>query len=189
MWLLSQVIDSFDATPLRSLLDKEKEITKVGLPLGNLTSQLFVNIYMNKFDQFAKRELKAKYYIRYADDFVFFSENKKWLLNIVEPIRKYLQSKLKLELHPNKIYLKTIDSGIDFLGWIIYPHHQILRTKTKRRMLKRLRKNPKPESMVSYFGLLSHGNTYNLQRELKKIFLLKNNLVVNNYNFVDKKLT
>ena len=156
LWLLEQVINSFNA----------KGKNGVGLPLGNLTSQLLVNIYMNKFDQFAMRDLKAKYYIRYADDFVFFSENKKWLLNIVEPICKYLQSKLKLVLHPNKIYFKTIDSGIDFLGWIIYPHHIILRTKTKRRMLKRLGKNVKPESLVSYLGLLGHGNTHKLQKKI-----------------------
>ena len=156
LWLLSKVIDSFNT----------KRKSGVGLPLGNLTSQLFVNIYMNKFDQFAKRHLKAKYYIRYADDFVIISANKNWLISQVGPIRDFLQDKLKLELHPNKIFLKTIDSGIDFLGWIIYPHHQILRTKTKRRMLKRLRINPKLESLASYLGLLKHGSTYQLQKKI-----------------------
>ena len=173
LWLLSQVIDSFSTKEIpvfAGMTERRKVATKrIGLPLGNLTSQLFVNIYMNKFDQFTKRELKAKYYIRYADDFVFFSENKNWLLSNIEPIRKYLQDELKLELHPNKIYLKTIDSGIDFLGWVIYPHYTILRTKTKKRILKRLRKNANLESLVSYLGLLKHGNTYELQKKVLKI--------------------
>ena len=71
LWLLGRVIDSFEAKP------------KTGLPLGNLTSQLFVNIYMNEFDQFVKHKLKQKHYIRYADDFVFLSDNKENLIYII----------------------------------------------------------------------------------------------------------
>ncbi|MEK7219422.1 MAG: reverse transcriptase/maturase family protein [Patescibacteria group bacterium] len=75
LWLLSQVIDSF-SIQINTLNSAIAENKVKGLPLGNLTSQLLVNIYMNEFDQFVKRELKVKYYIRYADDFVILSEEK-----------------------------------------------------------------------------------------------------------------
>ena len=91
IWLLEKVIRSFYLKP------------DTGLPLGNLTSQLFANIYMNEFDHFAKHRLKTKYYIRYADDFVILSDNKSWLENQTEPIKIFLSRRLKLELHPNKI--------------------------------------------------------------------------------------
>ena len=77
-------------------------------------------------------------------------------------MRDYLKNKLKLEMHPNKVFIKTIASGVDFLGWIQFSHHRVLRTSTKRRMLKNLKKNPKPESVQSYLGLLKHGNAYKI---------------------------
>ncbi|MBU1615804.1 RNA-directed DNA polymerase [bacterium] len=152
--LLDKIISSFE-------VGSEK-----GLPLGNLTSQLFVNIYMNKFDQFVKHKIKAKYYIRYADDFVFLSDSKTKLEKYLLSTDEFLKNELKLELHPNKIFIKTIASGIDFLGWINFPYHTVLRAKTKRRMLNRLKKNAAPESLASYLGLLSHGNTYDLQKQV-----------------------
>ncbi len=103
--LLSKIIGSFYST----------EIGK-GLPLGNLTSQLLVNIYMNEFDQFVKHTLKVKCYIRYSDDFVIVSDNKPWLEEILIKISTYLDEKLKLSLHPNKVSIHTFPSGIDFLG-------------------------------------------------------------------------
>ncbi|MBI2035177.1 MAG: group II intron reverse transcriptase domain-containing protein [Candidatus Liptonbacteria bacterium] len=138
-----------------------------GLPLGNLTSQLFVNIYMNEFDKFVKHKLKAKYYTRYADDFIIFSENKNLLEDQIPIIRQFLHEKLRLELHPDKVFIKTLASGVDFLGWVHFPYHRVLRTSTKRRMLKRLRENNSPETRASYKGLLKHGNTYKL---VQKIF-------------------
>ena len=158
LWLLSQVINSFNANGK----------TGIGLPLGNLTSQLFVNIYMNRLDQFVKHRLKTKYYIRYADDFVLISENKNWLLDQIEPIRKFLRDNLELELHPNKISIKTIVSGVDYLGWVNFTDHRVLRRTTKKRMLKRIRVNPNPETLNSYLGLLSHGNANKLKEEISK---------------------
>jgi len=133
-----------------------------GLPLGNLTSQLLVNIYMNKFDQFMKHKMKVKYYIRYADDFVIFSEDKKYLEDLVICIGDFLRSELKLELHPNKLFIKTINSGVDFLGWVNFSDHRVLRTSTKKRMMRNLKNNTKTEVIASYLGLLSHGNTHKL---------------------------
>jgi RNA-directed DNA polymerase len=148
LWLLEEVISSFNT----------KGKTSIGLPLGNLTSQLFVNIYMNKFDQFAKHKLKAKYYIRYADDFVIFSEDKSYSENILPKIAEFLKTQLKLELHLDKVFIKTLYSGVDFLGWINFSDYRVLRTATKRRMIKKIENNPAPEILSSYFGMLGYGN-------------------------------
>jgi len=154
IWLLEKVIFSFSSALGR------------GLPLGNLTSQLFVNIYMNEFDQFVKHKLKAKYYIRYADDFVVLSSDKSWLEELLPRIGDFLKENLRLDLHPNKIYIKTLASGVDFLGWVHFPDHRVLRTTTKRRMIKRIEENPKQETINSYLGLLKHGNANRLRKEL-----------------------
>lgn len=159
VWLLEAVISSFETRP------------GVGLPLGNLTSQLFVNIYMNEFDQFMKHKVKAKYYIRYADDFVILSENKQWLEGLVPTIKNFLSTKLKLELHPDKLFLKTVSSGVDFLGWIHFPTHRVLRTSTRRRMIKNMADHASEETLQSYLGLLRHGDTYYWQQYIVAQFL------------------
>ena len=107
-----------------------------GLPLGNLTSQLLVNVYMNEFDQFIKHRLKAKYYLRYADDFVVLSSDREYLENMLQHIQQFLAEKLMLQLHPHKVSISTVASGVDFLGWVHFPHHRVLRTVTKRRVFK-----------------------------------------------------
>lgn len=154
VWLLKEIINSFSTH------------SKVGLPLGNLTSQLFVNLYMNEFDQFVKHKLKARYYIRYADDFVILSTDKSWLQEILLKIGDFLNEKLRLKLHPDKISISTFASGVDFLGWVHFPDHRVLRTTTKRRMLKKLKVNKNPEVPNSYLGLLKHGNTEKLKNEI-----------------------
>lgn len=118
---------------------------------------------MNEFDQFVKHELKAKYYLRYADDFVFLSRNKKQLCTVYQYIVHFLIEELKLSLHEDKIFIKTYSSGLDFLGWVHFPTHRVLRTVTKRRMLKNLSKNPSKESKASYLGMLKWGNGYKMQ--------------------------
>ena len=138
-----------------------------GLPLGNLTSQLLVNIYMNEFDQFAKHQLKAKHYIRYADDFVFLSQDKKWLESLIPRIANFLESELALMLHPKKLQIKTFASGVDFLGWVHFSNHRVLRTTSKRKMFRTIvEKNGKEETVQSYLGLLSHGNAERLQTKV-----------------------
>jgi len=158
LWLLYQVIGSFNT----------KNTPGAGLPLGNLTSQLLVNIYLNEFDQFIKRELKINCYIRYADDFVILHENRQFLESIVPKISKFLESKLKLVLHPNKLRLQTLASGMDFLGWVNFANHRVLRTSTKRRMFKKLGVNNSKETVASYLGMLSHGNSYNIRQSILK---------------------
>ena len=138
----------------------------VGLPLGNLTSQLLVNVYMNEFDQFLKHTLKVKYYLRYADDFVALSDNRQYLAALLESTSAFLQERLHLKLHEDKIFIKTLASGVDFLGCVHFPDHRVLRGTTKRRMMRRITKNPAPETMTSYLGLLRHGNTHKLREQI-----------------------
>ena len=152
--LLEEIIDSFNGE------------TGVGLPLGNLTSQLFCNVYMNEFDQFVKHNLHVPFYIRYADDFVFLSADKQELNNRLLGIAKFLDQSLNLSLHPDKVYIKTFASGVDFLGWTHFPTHQTIRTVTKRRMYKRIEIHPTSETLQSYLGMLSHGNAYKLQQRV-----------------------
>ena len=164
LWLLSQVIDSFSSNSIYAISEMKK-----GLPLGNLTSQLLVNIYMNEFDQFIKRGLRVKYYIRYADDFVVLSHDKKYLQNTLEQMKEFLEDKLKLQMHPDKVFIKTIASGVDFLGWVHFPNHRVLRTSTKRRMLRNTKNNAKRETVQSYLGMLKHGNTRKLKNEIESL--------------------
>lgn len=168
--LLQNIIESFSSNG-----------ESIGLPLGNFTSQLFVNIYMNGFDQFMKHKLKVRYYIRYCDDFVIFSENRKWLKKQIEPIHKFLCDKLKLELHPDKVFIKTLASGMDFLGMVNFSDHRVLRTKTKKRMLRNIEnkrfllreelisEEPFIQSLQSYLGILKHCEGYGIKTKIEKI--------------------
>ncbi len=156
MWLLKEIVGSFETAPGK------------GLPLGNLTSQLLVNIYMNELDQWVKRELKVQYYIRYADDFVFMDRDRTKLVKTFQSIERFLRTALALELHPFKVSISTVASGVDFLGWVHSPHHRALRTVTKRRMFKNVRGLPEDSPVVrSYLGLLQHGNAAKLKSQLR----------------------
>lgn len=150
-WLIRQVVESFDSGAIGK-----------GLPLGNLTSQLFVNVYMNEFDQFIKHILKVSHYVRFADDFVIMSSNKPYLETVFVKIKRFLEEKLLLFMHPRKVFIGTIASGIDFLGWVHFTDHRVLRTATKRRMLAKLKKSASSKTMNSYLGLLNHGNAKKL---------------------------
>lgn len=156
MWLLERVVVSFEGIGMGK-----------GLPLGSLTSQLLVNIYMNEFDQFVKHKLKSRYYIRYADDFVFLYEDRKYLESLVPLISQFLEMRLMLTLHPDKLFLKTLASGADFLGWVHFQKHRVLRSTTKRRMFRKVEKSRGREAVIeSYLGLLRHGKTRKLQKKV-----------------------
>jgi len=158
--LLERVIRSFETRPGK------------GIPLGNLTSQLFANIYLNELDQFVKHVLHMKYYARYADDFVFMSCDRSELLNCLPRVAAFLSGPLALSPHPDKVFIKTLASGVDFLGWVHFPHHRVPRTKTKRRMANRVCQNPNRQSVESYLGLLSHGDAYRISRRLQNLWWL-----------------
>lgn len=127
---------------------------------------------MNQFDQFVKHKLHIKHYVRYADDFVFLSDDKTSLKSLIPAIRSFLLFDLHLTLHPNKIFLKTFTSGVDFLGWVHFTDHRTLRTVTRRRMLQRIESHPTKETFQSYFGLLGHGNAKKLKQKLTSIHTL-----------------
>lgn len=164
-WLIDKVLHSF------------RKANGLGIPLGNVTSQLFANIYLNELDQFMKRELKIKYYLRYCDDFIILSERKEYLESLTPIIAKFLEDRLGLILHPRKIIYTKLSQGIDFLGYVILPHHRVLRTKTKNRILRKIQGNKIGlkqgtmeeeyfnRSMASYSGMLKHCDSWKIRRD------------------------
>jgi RNA-directed DNA polymerase len=151
------------------------------VPIGNITSQIFANVYLNELDWFLKRKLRVKNYFRYADDFVVIHRNKKYLEEILPRIDDFLKSELGLELHPDKVFIRKFGQGIDFLGYTILPHYIVLRTKTKRRILRKikqkkflLRKDLISEdsfnqSLQSYLGMLKHCQGYKIKKQIGNI--------------------
>jgi len=152
-----------------------------GLPIGNLTSQLFGNVYLNEFDHFVKRNLGIKYYGRYVDDFVLIHPDKYHLINCINYIRDYLINVLMLDLHPNKIYLQEYSRGLQYLGVVIKPHRIYIANRTKGSFFKaieqqnRVTKDNKPNinekeefrsSMNSYLGIMKHYKTYKLRKKM-----------------------
>jgi RNA-directed DNA polymerase len=163
-----------------------------GLPIGNLTSQLFANIYLNELDHFVKHWMKINhpqpllekeggYYARYTDDFVIVSPDENYLKAVLEEVRIFLRENLKLELHPDKIFIRKYRQGADFLGYVVRPRHILLRTKTKKRIFKKMRRKAEKlrqgiineekfwQSLNSYLAVLSHADAYELSEELKNI--------------------
>jgi hypothetical protein len=136
-----------------------------GIPLGNVTSQLFANIYLHELDWFMKQTLCIKHYLRYCDDFAIVSGDRLYLESLIEPIRQFLAVELKLELHPAKVSIRSWDQGVDFLGYVLRPHATSLRTKTKRRMLARVSE----VNVSSYLGLCSHADAYELSQVVRVI--------------------
>lgn len=139
----------------RYLLSLCKEILqshKPGLPLDNLTSQLFINVYLNQLDFYVKEKLKIRYYIRYADDIICIFEDKKYGEECMLKMRDFCQNILKIKTHKESI--QSIYSGVDFLGFVHLKDYKILRKSTKKRILKNINEKNK----VSYLGLLGHAN-------------------------------
>jgi retron-type reverse transcriptase len=154
---------------LRELVASFELGTGRGLPLGNLTSQLLVNIYMNEFDQFVKHDLRVKPYVRYADDFVLMSRYKSELEDWLELIRNFLSDRLALDLHPSKVSIETLASGVDFLGWVHFPDHRVLRPTTRRRMMRNLVGSTSEQTPVSYMAMLEYGSARRLASEVNNL--------------------
>ena len=112
---------------------------KKGMPLGNLTSQFFANVYLNELDYYVKHVLKSKYYIRYVDDFVILHESKRQLEIWKEQIDIFLREKLKIELHPQKSRIIPISRGIDFVGFRNLYHCKLLRKRNVKNMRRKIR--------------------------------------------------
>jgi hypothetical protein len=171
-----------------------------GLPIGNLTSQLFSNVYMHPFDDYIKSKPDVKYYGRYVDDFVIVHRDKDFLKKLIPLIKDFLETNLHLELHPKKIYLQHYTKGVVFLGAIIKPYRMYAAKRTtahfkrilhsynysmvgeelpdKNKLLKMR------DTVNSYLGIMRHFNSYNL----KKKFLLDKPNVLFKYGYFTRRL-
>ena len=150
-----------------------------GLPIGNLTSQFFSNVYLNVLDQYIKHHHKCKYYCRYVDDFVIMHKDPKYLSELHKDLTIFLRDRLKLTLHSNKKLINKVEKGIDFVGYVVKPYRIVLRQKTIKRAFKAIRENEKNPNRYSYeelehyvatinsyLGFLRNSNGYNLRREI-----------------------
>jgi len=110
------------------------------MPLGNLTSQFFANIYLNELDYYAKYNLGVEYYIRYVDDFVILHSSKEQLQIWKKQIDEFLRDKLRIELHPQKSRIISLSNGIDFVGFRNFYYYRLVRERNIRKMKKRIAK-------------------------------------------------
>lgn len=173
MWLVEHIVRSFSSE--FGVSGKAE-----GAPIGNLTSQLFANVYMNELDQFIKHGLCVDYYIRYTDDFLIVHHDENYLRELKEKIDIFLRTKLKLALHPDKVSIRKYRQGIDFLGYVTLPSYRVLRTRVKQRMFKKLEgmvaqykfgkvsEEKLLQSFRSYLGVLGHANSHELEEELRQ---------------------
>lgn len=151
------------------------ETTGIGMPLGNLTSQFFANVYLHELDMFVKHELKVKYYLRYVDDFIILHRDKRVLEKWKIEINDFLKCKLKIELHPEKSRVIELKRGVTLLGFRVYFNHRLLKKSNAKRIWKRLEKFQQgyntgkltsSDGLVSLEGWLSYArfaDTYNLR--------------------------
>ena len=168
--LLTKIVGSYSATEGK------------GIPIGNLTSQMFANIYMGELDHFIKHSLRVKNYARYTDDFVVVSSNKAYLQGLLPSIQNFLGEKLKLELHPQKVTIRKYRQGADFLGYVVLPYHMALRTRTKKRMFRKMAERAAlyrsgaiskaafEGAVSSYLGVLSHADAHELTEQFRNQF-------------------
>ncbi|HAT7072804.1 TPA: hypothetical protein JAN90_08535 [Legionella pneumophila] len=154
-----------------------------GLPIGNLTSQVFANFYLNPFDHYIKHDLGLRFYARYVDDFIMAHEDTAFLKSLIPQMEQFLQEELTLELHPRKQYLQHYRQGVPFLGVILKPHCIYAGRRIKGNFYDAIAKHNavakdhKPTideqmaflcSINSYLGILSHYQTYRLRKGMLK---------------------
>ncbi len=168
-WLIRLVIESYD-----SPRGKGK-----GVPIGNLTSQIFANVYLSELDYFVKHTLKVQHYFRYADDVLFLHTDKSALEALQKDVTKFVEKKLLLRIHPQKIIYRKFHQGIDFVGYVFLPYYRVVRTKTRQRMFRKVLKKVEAynketldqeklnQTLQSYFGLLQHCSANTVQQELQ----------------------
>lgn len=148
LWLLDEIINSAS-----------------GVPIGNYLSQYFANFYLTYFDHWLKEEIKVKHYFRYADDLVIISKDKNELHYYLKIIKEYLDQNLKLTIKNNhRIF--PVSTGIDFVGYVHFPTHTLLRKGIKKNFARKLKKKPSIETVASYLGWANHCNSRNLIKKL-----------------------
>jgi len=166
LWLIRKIMDNHDC-----------KISGKGMPIGNLTSQFFANVYLNELDYFIKHELKVRYYIRYVDDFVILDASKEKLEIYKEEIGNFLK-KLKLELHKNKSKIIPIRKGVKFLGYKTFYYYRLLKKSNSKRIVYRIEDYMKMyvegimnkdkifESFEGWKAYAMHSNTYKFRQKL-----------------------
>ena len=166
LWLIRKILDNHNS-----------KNTCKGMPIGNLTSQLFANIYLNELDYFVKHKFRAKHYIRYMDDFVILHKYNETLLRWKWQISKFLKI-IKLELHPEKSRIFPLHRGVNFLGYRIFYHYKLLKKSNLGILERRLRRFKELydrneisyekiiESLESWMAYARYGNTYNLRKNI-----------------------
>jgi len=148
-----------------------------GLPIGNLSSQFFANIYLNELDQFAKHRLKITHMVRYVDDIVIFDKDPKKLHSYIKPMDDYIRENLKVHFHPNKIEINTLENGFKMLGFVVRPRARYIRQETVQRATSKLwlmlrTKEPRRNIRAvvnSYFGIFRQSKSW---RERKKLAIM-----------------
>ena len=172
--LLERVISSFhaDGTPGK------------GLPIGNVTSQIFTNIYLHDFDVYTSQLMGGGSYARFADDFVVVSSDLSRLASFRKAAELFLQQHLQLTLHPQKVVWGPLHHGLDFLGYVLLPHHRRIRRRTVRRIFRKLdgkmigcyrgevSRQHFEGARSSYLGVLSHAHTRRMAQILQSQFFL-----------------
>lgn len=184
LWLIDQIIDCsnpqedvtayFPEDDLFTPLERRR-----GIPIGNLTSQFFANVYLNPLDHFVEEQLRCKRYIRYCDDFVVLADDKGWLHEVKSQMEEYLIS-LRLKLHQRKSQVFPVKEGTDFLGYRVFPTHRRVRRNNVTRFRRRMRRLQKAyandevslshikQPIQSWLGHISHADSYGLKRQLLK---------------------
>jgi len=187
LWLAKLIIDS---SPLLNEPTDQRinELTNHGIPIGNLTSQFFANLYLNELDYFVKFDLRERYYIRYMDDFLLFGNDKEHLNKRKLDIAQFLEGCLKLKLHPKKSVIFPVRLGVGFLGFRIFRDYRRLKKENVKRFIKRMKNlqkllsqglisiNEVSNSLRCWVAHASYGNTYNLRKKIlaKIVFICEN---------------
>ncbi|MDO8556041.1 MAG: RNA-directed DNA polymerase [Nanoarchaeota archaeon] len=152
------------------------------MPLGNLTSQFFANVYLSELDYFVKHSLRIKYYLRYVDDFVILDTSIERLESLKEEINNFLKEKLKIELHSQKSRVIKLSRGVDFVGFRHFRHHRLLRKRNQRKILAKIRDYHKGEmshaKILESFGgwnaYAKWANSFKIRKEVVKKIYAKN---------------
>lgn len=182
LWLIDRIIDgSNEQEPVLEYFPGDNLFTpferRKGLPIGNLTSQFFANVYFNRFDHFVKEQLGCKYYLRYVDDSVVLENDKSWLWQVKREIDNYLE-KYRLRLHEHKCQIRRTEQGVTFLGFRMFPHFRLLRRENMVRARRRLRRlqagyaagelswDEVTRAVHGWLGHASFGDTYRLREKL-----------------------
>ena len=182
LWLIDLILDNSNNFKLESSYELHGKTfspmtATTGLPIGNLTSQFFANLYLNDFDHFLKDNLKVRKYLRYVDDFALFSDDRDFLAKARHELEKYLAT-LRLKIHPIKSQLFETRHGASFLGFRIFPNHIRIRSQNLQKGRKRLKEiyrklgtgkiSPEQiaQSLQSWFAHLAHADTYYLRQQI-----------------------